>query len=87
MGYLGMTVAWSEARDGDSFRLRFENGRIFMETPLCTGKPIAAGQWYTFKDGSANFDICSSCYSCLVATFGLGIYSKEINDPAGTERI
>lgn len=86
MGYMGMTVTWPEAKWWKNFRLWFENARIFMENPLCSGQGIKNAKWYTFKNGFDNFDLCPSCYSCLIATFGFGIYLKETTYPPEMER-
>ncbi|KAL3420590.1 integral membrane protein [Phlyctema vagabunda] len=86
MGNFPMSVAIAEAVTRDKFRLWFECARIFITENLCTGNAVKDGSWYIIKDGEYDFDLCASCYACLIQPFGLDKHFVKAKYPAGNER-
>lgn len=81
--YLGTSFAWQEAIRWMNHPLWFENAKILMGNPLCMGTFIPDAKRYALKSGFDNFDLCPTCYSCLIATFGYGVHFKETTYPRG----
>lgn len=86
MGYMGMRMSWLAALASNNYRLWFENARIFIQNPMCSLDAVKDAKWYTFKNGFSDFDLCPSCYSSLIATFGFAKYFQETTYPPGSER-
>lgn len=83
MGIQHMRAAWDMAVAQGSFHIWHDAVHMMVSSPACLPSGILNGLWYSLGAGYENFDVCPSCYACLINALPIKRHFQRVDRPSG----